>query len=409
MTYVPREHLELEKQIQYWIDGPHTSILSVSGPTKSGKTVLLRQYFDDEIWLSGGAITTIDEFWEQLAAEFNVYTTESDVVTHTSSDSSEAHGGITTLIQAGASKASSEDYGRESARAWTQTPKTAVRTYLLDCLKGTEISAIVIDDFHYIPSDIQLGIVRGLKDLVFKGLPVVFLSVPHRAFDVVRVEKEMTSRVKQIAVEPWEVTDLIEIARKGFDTLSLEPLRIPESGKLEIYRTLADESFSSPHLMQVHCLNLAHLAMKGSFEWRNFDWNRFFRSAATEARNSSFDLLKTGPRQRSDRKERHLKDGGVTDIYGAILLAISHLSPSLEMTYEEIRAALRDILSEDVPQRHEVTNVLEKMTEIARDKIEGEPVLEYDVDYSKLYIADPYFAYYVRWATDEMKDVEHLA
>jgi hypothetical protein len=40
---------------------------------------------------------------------------------------------------------------------------------------------LVIDDFHYIPSDVQLGIVRGLKDLVFQGVGVVLVAVPHRA------------------------------------------------------------------------------------------------------------------------------------------------------------------------------------------------------------------------------------
>jgi hypothetical protein len=38
-----------------------------------------------------------------------------------------------------------------------------------------------------------------------------------------------------------------------------------------------------------------------------------------------------------------------------------------------------------------------KMTEIARDKIEGEPVLEWDDDAKMLHIADPFFAFYLKW------------
>jgi len=62
---------------------------------------------------------------------------------------------------------------------------------------------VVIDDFHYMPQHVQLGIVRGLKDLVFQGLGVVLAAVPHRAYDAVRVEKEMTGRVVQLPIDFW--------------------------------------------------------------------------------------------------------------------------------------------------------------------------------------------------------------
>jgi hypothetical protein len=59
---------------------------------------------------------------------------------------------------------------------------------------------VVIDDFHYIDGATQLSIVRFLKSLVFEGLPVIFVSVPHRAYDAVKVETEMTGRLKVLEV-----------------------------------------------------------------------------------------------------------------------------------------------------------------------------------------------------------------
>lgn len=41
--------------------------------------------------------------------------------------------------------------------------------------------------------------------------------------------------------------------------------------------------------------------------------------------------------------------------------------------------------------------VLDQMTQITRDKVEGEPVLEYDDELSTVQISDPYFAFYLRW------------
>lgn len=67
------------------------------------------------------------------------------------------------------------------------------------------------------------------------------------------------------------------------------------------------------------------------------------------------------------------------------------------MSYEEIRAQLRDVLQDDLPQAHEVTRVLQKMTEIAREQISGEPVIEWDDEQKLLHVIDPFFAFYLRW------------
>ena len=60
---------------------------------------------------------------------------------------------------------------------------------------------------------------------------------------------------------------------------------------------------------------------------------------------------------------------------------------------------LRGVLADEVPQAHEVGRVLVKMSEIARDKIGGEPVLEWDEEESALYVADPFFSFYLKWAS----------
>ena len=43
--------------------------------------------------------------------------------------------------------------------------------------------------------------------------------------------------------------------------------------------------------------------------------------------------------------------------------------------------------------------VLQQMSKIAREKIEGEPVVDYDAELETLYISDPFFAYFLRWGT----------
>lgn len=392
-TYVAREHLGIEARVAEWAAGAHTSLLSVSGPTKTGKTVLLKRFFGDAVWLSGGAIETADEFWGAICDELEVFTDHDLTVSGTRESSAGLEAGVDLgVASGGGSVGDASSMSRSVGRGRVRPAKMAARDALLEAKR-----VIVVDDFHYIPQQEQTKIVRALKDLIFAGVPIILIAVPHRAYDAVRVEKEMTGRVENIPLGQWDGDDLGEIGKLGFSALSLH---IPT----DVISRLAAESFGSPHLMQTHCLAWAQAVQKES-DAPLPNWDDFFRARAAAASKNAFDLLKQGPRQRNDRNIRLLKDGLKTDIYGAVLAAIASTGPRTSLQYEDIRTALRNVLDSDLPQRHEVTNILEQMTRISREKIEGEPVLEYDSEYSTLYIADPFFAYYLRWAPESMKEL----
>ncbi|WP_141630121.1 hypothetical protein [Saccharomonospora azurea] len=238
---------------------------------------------------------------------------------------------------------------------------------------------------------------RFLKDLVFDGVPVIFIAVPHRAYDAVRVEKEMTGRVKLLDVGFWTEEELTEIALTGFHALNI-------SDELSITSILAEESFKSPYLMQDFCKGLCRdLGISKTMPERlqlqdpPQGWPEFFKRRSSAASKTAFDRLARGPRQRTDRKARRRKDGTDVDIYGATLAAIAHTGPLTSVTYEQLRSSFREVLASEVPQRHEITRVLEEMSKIARQHIPGEPIVDYDEEMSTLHISDPYFAYYLKW------------
>ena len=62
-TYVSRQHLQLERQLKRAIAKPH-AFASVTGTSKSGKTVLCRATLGDSqfVWLESGQIASVDEF-----------------------------------------------------------------------------------------------------------------------------------------------------------------------------------------------------------------------------------------------------------------------------------------------------------------------------------------------------------
>ncbi len=391
ITYNPREGLNLEPQVRRYLADRHT-ILSVSGPTKTGKTVLLKSLVPGAIWLSGGGINSADEFWQAVGDRLDIPTEVEDSVdqSHTKSGGWNAGAGIAGFKgEHQHTDEAGSTVGKRTTR--TRSMKNLVRENILE-----DGRPIVIDDFHYIEPGVQLEITRGLKDLVFDGLAVIVASVPHRAFDVVRVEKEMTGRVDQLEVGFWGPDDLRAIASSGFDALRL----IDQRGA--IANRLVGESFESPHLMQLFCREICYANNIEEVQDQPLtliapESDGFFRARASDTSKSAFDLLARGPRQRTDRIIRHLKTGQDTDIYGATLTAIAHTGPLTKLTYEQLRSALRDVLESDLPQRHEVTRLLEEMTKIAKERIDGEPVVDYDAELATMFISDPFFAYYLRW------------
>lgn len=397
-TYVERQQFNLEARVAEYLEELH-KVLSISGPTKSGKTVLVRKLLPrgEALWVSGGQIESAEDFWEIINEEFatpqvfsqKTAASQSHVEARTL-DATIKPGGMGGSVASNVS--GTQQSSTENSSTWNADPKRAA----IRSLSSTK-SPLVIDDFHYLERDIQTTIIRSLKDPVFDGLPVVLLSVPHRSYDAVRVEREMTGRLAQIQIHLWDTEELKQIAYKGFEALNL----ICDDA---IISHLALESFGSPHLMQDFCGTLCRIngvSEKAVGEAQEIrapaEWQKFFKSRASEASKTAFDRLAMGPRQRTERMQRETHTGDKIDIYKAVLLGIANTGPKMQISYEEIRSAIRDVLITP-PESHEISRVLDKMTEIARLNIEGEPVVDWDKEYSTLHISDPFFAYYLKWA-----------
>jgi hypothetical protein len=73
LTYNPRSEYQLEQSVSDYIEETG-SILTLSGPTKTGKTVLLRRVVSDYVWVDGQGIDSTDEFWRRVADELGIYT-----------------------------------------------------------------------------------------------------------------------------------------------------------------------------------------------------------------------------------------------------------------------------------------------------------------------------------------------
>lgn len=400
LTYVPREAINLEVSLRNAVENLH-KLITVTGQTKSGKTVLVntvlpRANVGENIWIDGGSVDSENDFWTSILHELGESSTfeQTNSASSTKSVEGEVQGGINVPLvadlkgktQTGLSKGDTAG----TAKKLELTPRTAALRALRD-FDGS----IIVDDFHYLDRDFQGSVIRALKPLIFEGLPVVLIAIPHRRYDAVKVEREMTGRIEDIEVPSWTGEELEQIARIGFPLLRIKLA----SG---ISKKLSSEAYGSPHLMQEFCQRLA--LREGVTETVRSGVTIYsvpeglFRQVAEGTGKVIYDKLSKGPRQRSDRIQRELSQGGTADIYGVVLKALSVLSPGLEtVDYEQLRSAIRQVLNEAPPQAHEVTRVLERIADIAANDEASTPVIDWEKDEQKLHITDPFFAFYLKW------------
>lgn len=393
VTYVPRAALQLEAQVQDYLEERY-KVLSLSGPTKSGKTVLVKRVAPDAIWVSGGDISTAGDFWKVLVDRLDGWIDIEKQRAKTGGNSvTTATEGELSAVVARTGQSVSKETTRLDERVHTVRRNRPPAQVAADLLLLTK-PVVVLDDFHYLDAGEQLKVVRGLRGMVFDGVPVILLSVPHRVYDAVRAEPEMTGRVVPLGIPFWSDDDLRAIAAQGFDALNV-------TAATTTVNRLVHESFGSPFLMQDFCLELckANGIRQEQGERRELqppDWDAFFHARADATAKLAFEKLARGPRVRTKRIPRELRDGRTVDIYNLVLDAIAHTGPKTTLTDTELRQSIREIMAGEPPKSHEVTRVLEEMTSIAR-KGKGEPVVDYMADERQLHIADPFFAYYLRW------------
>ncbi|MBA4491408.1 hypothetical protein [Paracoccus sp. S1E-3] len=381
ITYVGRADLSLEKDLRSELREGY-KVISVTGPTKSGKTVLTRHVLgrDKSITVNGGQVKDSAELWSDLLGKLSL---PSEIET---SRDKKYSAGLRWIISA----------QRQVANGEKQKFTQAHKTNILEYMRLSDLT-LVVDDFHYMNTDLQRDVIRTLKSEVFDGLTAVLIAVPHRAFDAIGVEREMEGRFAHIEIPVWDEKELIEISKAGFPKLNMNV----KSGAIDRF---ARESHGSPLLMQRFCSRLcAHYEIGESLpKLREYNPSEktledIFVSVAEQFGLPTFQKLSRGPQSRSKRIDRELRDGsGTLDRYEAVLRAIAMTGPKEKVHYDEIRDKLKLLLDEgSVPQKHEVSAALGHMTGIARDQIAGEPVLEWADDY--LYLTDPFLIFYMRW------------
>lgn len=406
VTYVDRPEHKLEAKLKDFYRMPNM-VVSVSGPSKSGKTVLIKKVVHNDylITIRGASIQSSEELWNRVLDWMGEPAEVAESTNTANEISGGAEGGGKISVPFVAEGQAKGTVGAKRGWGGGET-KTFRRNGLEQVIKEIAKSDFVvfIDDFHYIKPGVRDEIGRQIKAAAESGVKILTASVPHRADDVVRSNPELRGRVVGVDLEPWSVSDLIQIARKGFRALNVDLAP-------RIERRFAEEAFGSPQLMQSICLNLALVLdtkdTLGDLTRMEVDPNRVTDTLRRTSAFADFSKmlrdLHIGAKTRgTERKEHDLIDGTKGDVYRAILLAMKQEPAKLSFTYDEITTRVRESCVGDAPTGSSVNAALTQMHSIAENLQPGTSPLSWDDP--TLDIVDPYFLFFLR-CSDKLRQI----
>ena len=222
-TYVEREGDQFESVLRGALETPG-QLVSLSGPSKSGKTVLIEKVVGRDLLipLSGASLRSADEIWDR-ALDWMGSPESTSVSANTGTKVGgevEAKGGISIPFLA---KGEASATGKLERSTETVRTQSIGRSGLLQVVKeiGDSEFVVLVDDFHYMPREVQHEVAKSLKEAVRLGVKVVTAAVSHRGDDIVRANPELRGRVRAIDLSYWKVAELMKIAEYGFGALNI--------------------------------------------------------------------------------------------------------------------------------------------------------------------------------------------
>jgi hypothetical protein len=163
-TYIGRDGERLERALR---DAFHTPkvVVSISGPSKSGKTVLVEKVVgaDSLITVSGAEISSGEDLWVRALTWMGGATS---VTTQTGSSKSHQAGGETSakgsVLVAEASGKASYQHTAGSTESRSETKAADGLVEIVKEIGGSDF-VVFLDDFHYIPTGTQPEVARQIK------------------------------------------------------------------------------------------------------------------------------------------------------------------------------------------------------------------------------------------------------
>ena len=401
VTYIGDHLIERSKHLQDALEAG-AAVVSLSGPSKSGKTVFIEKTIGKDRLLSvtGAGVDSPAVLWHRV---FDLIGTpipkgESVATGEQAGVSAKASGGIdvVTVLKAGGEVAGTQTWSSMSTK---QSDQLVDLLQLLIRELGGSGYVVFIDDFHYIPAAVQAEIAIQIKEAIRHDVLFICASVPYHSDDAVRANPDLRGRLVKLDFDYWKPPELEKIARRGFAALNAK-------ASDAYIQAIAMEAAGSPQLMQTLCLLSCFesevretAAQTASIASDITAISKVCgRAASTSDYSSTLEKMKDGPKARgTPRNAYRLKDGTASDIYPIIVKALSADPPELTVRYQNLVKRVHDLCEGEPPSGSSISGTCSHIAAIANAS-ENRLIVEWDAESEVFDIRDPYLLFYMRWA-----------
>lgn len=400
LTYVDDHLKEKEQQLLDTLDDG-SMLVSISGPSKSGKTVFVEKVIGKDylIQVTGAGVCEPVDLWMRV---FDIIGTP---VQRTNTSVSGKSGSVGGKVGAEGGFIVAKAKGEASATATLSSQNSETETQSIDPLQllirelaGSEF-VIFIDDFHYVERSAQALIAQQIKEAIRQGVKFICASVPYHSDDVIRGNPDLRGRLFSIDFDYWNEEVLKKIAYKGFAEANI-------IYRNELVNRLCEEAAGSPQLMQYLCLNTCY--EKGIREKpidsvdiiyeEGFLESICRRTVASTDYSSIAEKMLEGPKTRgSDRKSYISVNGWQGDVYRFLIKAISLDPPCLTFRYQPLVDRIVSLCVGESPSGSSITSACHHVANLANDSANNN-IVEWDGDNDVFDIRDPYLLFYLRWS-----------
>lgn len=397
LTYVERDEGRYEKNLQSGLLNPG-QICVLTGPSKTGKTSLYKQVLPimrrQELTIRCSGNLSPADFWssalENLDFKRLSETTQNWGTNLTAKIGASGEAGWSWLAKLMTS------VGFEvSANGAYSLKKEIVRSsvsakHLIPLLKELPIQ-LIVEDFHYLESNVKREVFQQWKSFVDEGVSVLIVSTTHHATDIARANQDLSGRVRLIDVGKWNEIDLAKIPSKGFSLVGIKHTQA-------IANSIARESVGLPIITQQICQEIAHNhdTSPGSIKRTTsispslvFEAQKYVAENMYANHKGDYDQLVAGPRQRRRKHATYEK------ILASFALEPLQFSLSLAELLERVESLCQS--GNSIPTGS-IKTALKALGKFQQRK--NMSLLDWHESESRLYIIAPSFLFYLRQMLD---------
>lgn len=382
-------------------------VISIAGPSKSGKTALVHKVAADVnrtiIKVSGIDLDDEDDFWSIVSKKSGMPLERKIGNSETNGHSLKVATGLKAGIPGLQSDIKIEGEGKgEQKSEQHMTHGKWTSDEVSDFIKSKN-GILLIDDFHYTSQEKQKKIAKIIKHAAENNdLKICVAQIIHKGDAAIRANPDLDGRIFRLDFQYWSQEDLKQIG-SAFNELNVEVSD-------DVIEFLAKEAAGSPQLMQRFCKNLCDL---NNIEDNNHpklkiapnslaDLDKVFISGMQNVNKSSLlkEIEQGLPPKGKKRGLYETFSGEMIDVYECCILAITLDPPKMELTINEINERATKSIKGKRPTKQSLGKTLKRIAGIA-DKAaaksnNGMKFIDVEED-ATFHFIDPYFFYFARW------------